>query len=310
MRNTFLTLMGLFLLAGCGKQGPPPVPSPLGEKDVTRTEEYAKTDEASEGGAQKSAAPSGGLAAGKDITVSTSTGSEITLPERMVAYTVYWEMETEKFNQVADRLTLIPEKYNGYIVSSNVYKTENMAWNANIIMKVPADRLTEVENEIKGIQEAKVISYNKTSQDVTEEYLDLSIRLENKKHLLDRMRALLLKANSVYEAMQVENEIARITEDIERMEGRMRFLQNITSYSQIQIILHEPYPTPLGQEGGPLKIIKRSIEVAVTLFTYVIAAMVVIAGGLLPLVILALIIWLIIWGIVRSKRKKGAKAAG
>ena len=284
------------------------MPMPLGEKDVAETEEYARTE--MDEGAQKSAAPSGGMTAGKDITVTTSTGSEITLPERMVAYTVYWEMETEKFNQVADKIAGIPEKYNGYIVSSNIYKTENMAWTASIILKVPSDRLAEAEGEIKGIQEAKIISYNKTSQDVTEEYLDLSIRLENKRHLLDRMRALLLKANSVYEAMQVENEIARITEDIERMEGRMRFLQNITSYSQIQITLHEPYPTPLGQEGGPLKILKRSIEVSLTFFTYVIAAMVVLAGGLLPLVILALIVWLIIWGIVRSKRKKRAKAAG
>jgi|GEM_PF-2037365 len=308
MRNTLLALMGLFLLAGCEKKGPPQVPMPLGEKDVAETEEYARTE--MDEGAQKSAAPSGGMAAGKDITVTTSTGSEITLPERMVAYTVYWEMETEKFNQVADKIAGIPEKYNGYIVSSNIYKTENMAWTASIILKVPSDRLAEAEGEIKGIQEAKIISYNKTSQDVTEEYLDLSIRLENKRHLLDRMRALLLKANSVYEAMQVENEIARITEDIERMEGRMRFLQNITSYSQIQITLHEPYPTPLGQEGGPLKILKRSIEVSLTFFTYVIAAMVVLAGGLLPLVILALIVWLIIWGIVRSKRKKRAKAAG
>lgn len=310
MRNTLLALMGLFLLAGCEKKTPSVAPSPPGSKDVAETEEYAKTYEP-----RPAPAPTGGMKMEAEATTAPTTGtstssSEIKLPERMVAYTVYWEMETEKFNQVADRITGIPEKYNGYIVSSNVYKTENMAWTASIIMKVPADRLAEAENEIRGIQEAKVISYNKTSQDVTEEYLDLSIRLENKRHLLDRMRTLLLKANSVYEAMQVENEIARITEDIERMEGRMRFLQNITSYSQIQITLHEPYPTPLGQEGGPLKIMKRSMEVAVTLFTYVIAAMVVIAGGLLPLVILALVIWLIIWGIVRSKRNKKAKAAG
>ncbi len=306
MKRILFSVIGLVLLAGCEKKTPPPIP--LGSQEVTDKDEYAKTEESE--GVQRSAAPSGGVAAGKNITVSTSSGSEITLPERMVAYTVYWDMETEKFNQVADRIAGIPEKYNGYIVSSNIYKTENQAWTASIILKVPADRLAEAESEIKGIQEAKVISYNKTSEDVTEEFLDLSIRLENKKRLLERMRVLLLKANSVYEAMQVENEIARITEDIERMEGRMRFLQNITSYSQIQITLHEPYPTPLGQEGGPIKILKRSIEVALTFFTYVIAAMVVMAGGLLPLVILALIVWLIIWAIVRSRRKKKAKAAG
>jgi hypothetical protein len=292
MRNIILALMGLFLLAGCGKKG-----APIGEGGIKETE-LALGPQAPSGGVMMEAASTG------------FNASEIKLPEPMVAYTVYWEIETEKFNQVADRITAIPEKYNGYLISSNVYKTENSAWTANIIMKVPSDRLAEAENEIRGIEGMKVISYNKTSQDVSEEYLDLSIRLENKRHLLDRMRALLLKANSVSEAMKVEEEIARITEDIERMEGRMRFLQNITSYSQIHITLHEPYPTPLGQEGGPLKILKKSFEFAATLFTYVIAAMVVIAGGLLPLVILALIIWLIIWGIVRSRRNKKAKASG
>jgi len=306
MRKFLLPLIGLAVLVGCEKKGTPSPPTPLSERETKEMDKYARAETEM---AQKSAPPSGGISAGRDITVRTSTGSEVTLPERMVAYTVYWEMETEKFNQVFDRITAIPEKYNGYIVSSNTYKAENQAWTANIILKVPSDRLKDAENEIRAIEGAMVISYNKTSQDITEEYLDLSIRLENKRRLLERMRSLLLKANSVSEAMEVENEIARITEDIERMEGRMRFLQNITSYSQIQITLHEPYPTPLGQEGGPLKIMKRSFEFAATLFTYVIAAMVVIAGGLLPLIILVLVIWLITWGIVRSRRSKKAKAA-
>ncbi|MGC8894375.1 MAG: DUF4349 domain-containing protein [candidate division WOR-3 bacterium] len=308
MRNFLFPMIGLAVLVGCEKKGTPPVPMPLGGTATTEKEEYAEVEPGQT--PSKTAAPKDGVAAGKDITVSTSTGTEVTLPERMVAYTISWEMETEKFNQVVEKLNNVPNKHNGYIVSSNIYKAENQAWTANIVLRVPSDRLAEAENEIRGIQEAKVITYNKTSQDVTEEYLDLSIRLENKRKLLERMRALLLRANSVYEAMQVENEIADITEDIERMEGRMRFLQSITSYSQIQITLHEPYPTPLGQEGGPLKIMKRSVEVALTFFTYVIAAMVVMVGGLLPIVILALIIWLIVWGIIKSRRKKRSGAAG
>ncbi|MEO0181217.1 MAG: DUF4349 domain-containing protein [candidate division WOR-3 bacterium] len=301
MRRILFILTGLVMLTACGKKGQSGTsPAPTSTKGVSETEGYTALEETKPGQ----------IGAGAQNPTLTTSSGEIKLPERMVAYTVIWEMETEKFNDVADRIVSVPEKYGGYIVSSNIYKTENSAWTADIIMKVPSDRLKEAEEEIKGIKEAEVITYNKTSQDITEEYLDLSIRLENKRRLLERMRSLLLKANSVREAMEVENEIARITEEIERMEGRMRFLQSITSYSQIQITLHEPYPTPLGQEGGPLKIMKKSFEVAATLFTYVTAAMVVIAGGLLPLVILALIIWLIIWGIIRSRRAKRAKASG
>lgn len=180
MRNALLAIFGLLVLAGCEKKGSPRAPPlPLGSQDVAETEGYTEADKSS-----RAAAPSGGIKGMEARSpATTATGAEVKLPERTVAYTVYWDMETGKFNQVADCITGIPQKYNAYIVSSNIYKTENFAWTANIIMKVPSDRLAEAENEIKSIQEAKVISYNKTSQDVTEEYLDLSIRLENKKRL-------------------------------------------------------------------------------------------------------------------------------
>ena len=56
------------------------------------------------------------------------------------------------------------------------------------------------------------------AQDVTDEYVDLQARLKNAYAIRDRLNDLLAKA-SVKEALEIEKELGRVTEDIERMEG-------------------------------------------------------------------------------------------
>lgn len=85
-----------------------------------------------------------------------------------------------------------------------------------------------------------------SSQDVTEEYIDIDARLKAKKILEARYLELLKKANKVSEMLEIEAQLSAIREEIEAKEGQLRYMQSQISMSTITI---EFYKT-VANEGG------------------------------------------------------------
>ncbi len=79
-----------------------------------------------------------------------------------------------------------------------------------------------------------------TSKDVTEEYVDIKNRLENKRHAEQRFREILAEANNVKDILIVEDHIRKIREEIESAEGRLNYLSHQSRLSTIQLIMYEP----------------------------------------------------------------------
>lgn len=102
-----------------------------------------------------------------------------------------------------------------------------------VVVRVPAEHFQQA---LDAIEEAgDVIHRNIEVLDVSEEYRDLAIRIRNAEAMRDRLEQLLRQANNVQEALAVERELQRITESIERMKGRLRFLSDRISYSTITV---------------------------------------------------------------------------
>lgn len=85
-----------------------------------------------------------------------------------------------------------------------------------------------------------------SSQDVTEEYIDIDARLKAKKKLENRYLELLAKANKMSEMLAIEAQLSAIREEIEAKEGQLRYMQNQISLSTITI---EFYKT-IAEESG------------------------------------------------------------
>ncbi len=84
-------------------------------------------------------------------------------------------------------------------------------------------------------------------EDVTEEYLDLRIRLDNLEKARLRYLDLLNKAQNVGETLAVEKELERITMEIERLKGRIGYLERVVRFSTIQVVFERPTnPGPVG----------------------------------------------------------------
>ncbi|MCC9062405.1 DUF4349 domain-containing protein [Flavobacterium piscisymbiosum] len=120
---------------------------------------------------------------------------------------------------------------------NNVYR--------NLTVRVPSQNFDSFINAIsKGVSyfERKDI----TSQNVTEEYIDLTTRLKTKRKLEERYLQILQKATKISEILEIEKQISAIREEIEAKEGQLKYLENRVSESTVTI---EFYKTIAQKEG-------------------------------------------------------------
>ena len=113
------------------------------------------------------------------------------------------------------------------------------------VLRVPDARLDEALDRLGtlGDVERREIRV----QDVTAEYTDLQLRLDNARALQTRLRALLDDAETVSDVIAVETELARVTTDVERLEGQLRQLQNQVAFSTVRLRVYDgATPGPLG----------------------------------------------------------------
>jgi hypothetical protein len=102
-----------------------------------------------------------------------------------------------------------------------------------------------VLNEIGAL--GKVRERAITGQDVTTQFTDLQLRLDNKEKMLLRLRELLAQAENTTVTLEVEKEISRVTLEIEQIKGTLIYLKDQITYSTITISIEKRHrPGPLG----------------------------------------------------------------
>lgn len=108
----------------------------------------------------------------------------------------------------------------------------------SLTIRIPTDGFQPVLDGISN--DVKVFDRKEISQrDVTEEFIDLEARLKAKRKLETRYLELLKKAKNVKEILEIEREVAKIREEIEAKQGRLKYLQNKVSLSTINISFYE-----------------------------------------------------------------------
>lgn len=152
--------------------------------------------------------------------------------------------ETNDLEETYSKMTTAVKKYNAIVQNDTEGKDYGSVFR-KIIVRVPSKNFDLFLSDIsKGVAyfDNKEIS----SQDVTEEYIDIDARLKAKKVLESRYLELLKKANKVTEMLEIEKQLSAIREEIEAKEGQLRYMQSQISMSTITI---EFYKT-VANEGG------------------------------------------------------------
>jgi Domain of unknown function (DUF4349) len=197
-------------------------------------------------------------------------------------------IEVDKLDPAIVKIRQLATQLGGYIANSSVVGGHDQVRSATFELKIPAQRFDQAVNGLGAI--GKVESVNATAEDVGEEFVDITARVNNAHRLEDRLIALLAtRTGKLQDVLSVERELARVREEIERYEGRLRYLKTRAAVSTLSVTVHEPVPI-LGQSPGGNPI-AAAIRQAWRNFVGFIAACIASLGVVIPLGALALAGW-------------------
>jgi hypothetical protein len=182
--------------------------------------------------------------------------------ERKVIKNAELTIETDTPAEGQRKIAAVADKHNGFVVISeskqNEARSQNVAsMEVNVVVRVPAREFDTVIAEIRGVGDH--VPYDKSwSQDVTEEYIDLEARIRTKKALETQFMEIMKQARKISEALEVQTQLAEVRTEIERLEGRRRFLENQSALSTIKVTLRMPTPAVASATRGFLYDLKAA----------------------------------------------------
>lgn len=187
--------------------------------------------------------PNGSTASGQ---ADASGWSNLQLDQKIIKNAVL-SVVAKDVNHALDQVSDIIAAYpSAFISNSNVRQRDDKT-EASIVVKVAAADFDGVMKQLRQIGE-KVTSENISTQDVTEEYVDLESQLRNLKATQERYLQLLAKAVTVQDILSIQERLNNVQSQIDRTEGRIKFLDQRTSFSTITINMA---PTPGALPGKP-----------------------------------------------------------
>ena len=221
----------------------------------------------------------------------------------MIIRTGYAGVEVDSLDIAIARVRALAQRVGGFVANTAVQGGKDQLRSASLEVKVPSERFDEALSGLAPI--GKVESVNVTAQDVGEEYVDIAARVENSHRLEARLVNLLAnRTGKLQDVLTVERELARVREEIERYEGRMRYLRARVSLSTLTIAVHERAPIIVPIAGdGPIVVAFRE---AWRNFVGFVAAGIASLGVLIPLGVLVFVGWLGVRRFVPSRQPDSA----
>jgi hypothetical protein len=139
----------------------------------------------------------------------------------------------------------------GFVADASVQSGRNQVRSATLQLKVPAARFDDLTEGLRPLGRLQFV--NVAAEDVSEEFVDLTARVVNARRLEERLIELLrTRTGKLQDVLSVEHELARVREEIERMEGRMRFLKASAQLSTLSVNLYEPAPLVASPGRSPI----------------------------------------------------------
>jgi hypothetical protein len=165
--------------------------------------------------------------------------------------------ELERGKQYVDSI-LVPHKA---YYENEAYNDNKWSKNYTLKIRIPS---AQFEEFIKILERGSGIITRKeiTARDVTDQFIDLETRLENKKAYLAKYKELLKKVRSVKDILEIEENIRGIEEEIESTVGRLNYLSDQVGFSTLDLTLTTPkdYENTTEKREAFLKRVKQALS--------------------------------------------------
>jgi hypothetical protein len=243
----------------------------------------------------------------ESVPASPSTGAEenwfrpaaVDLADRLIVRTGQASIEVDSLDAAMGALRRVAQRAGGFVADASVQSGRNQLRQATLELKVPSARFDDLTEGLQGIGRLEYV--NVSADDVSEEYVDITARVANGRRLEERLIELLrTRTGKLQDVLTVERELARVREEIERLEGRLRFLKTSAQLSTLSVSLHEPVPL-VAHGPGP---IPEAFRAAWRNFVGVLSTAIASLGYVVPVLAFG-------WGLVVAARrwKRGTATA-
>jgi Domain of unknown function (DUF4349) len=165
---------------------------------------------------------------------------------RKIIYDAQIDLLVDSVEPIARKMPALVQDARGYIAEQNIAGSPGSQRSMHWRLRVPVDRFDSFVESIVALGE--LVSHNRTSQDVTEQYYDVEARIKNKKVEEQTLNKILQeRSGKLEDVLKIEIELSRVRGEIEQLEGKLRVLENLSSLATLTLNIRERdkyAPTP------------------------------------------------------------------
>jgi hypothetical protein len=174
-----------------------------------------------------------------------SGDTELQARQRAIIRTGQVVLTVDEFDAAERNLTRTAESYGGFVSDSSVEvnRVDNATYKTGtLVLRVPSENFSAMMDHAETVGE--VDSTTVDSEDVTDQLVDITARLDNLKAERQRLRQLYRNATDTEDVLAVERRLSEVQGEIERLEARKEELERRVALSTIRVNLREPRPDP------------------------------------------------------------------
>lgn len=273
-----LIVLSVLAVAGCATRSAPAAP-PLSPEMEVVTDAYGGNREVTE------------------VKVSAATE----LPqERMIIRTVEMEIIVHDTASGLESVRALVAESDGYVANSRSWHEQGVLA-AHLVIRVPAGEVDAVLESLRAL--GRVESEDESSEDVTDDYVDLEARLKTLELAEQELQELLQtrqETGKTEEILEVYRELVNIRSQIEQIKGRMQYLENMTALATISLTLTpdalaqpvviggwQPQGTARDAVRALIRTVQFFVEAGIWIILFFVPTLIILAA---PFVVLVLII--------------------
>ncbi len=236
-------------------------------------------------------------------SVALATPASAQAFDRKIIRNADLDIELDNPAEAQRKLTTIAETLGGFVVTSESrINASNASAPGNVVtvtVRVPAAQFNAAIEKLRGLG-GRILQEKIAGQDVTEEYIDLEARARTQRALEAQMLDILKRAGKISDALEVQNQIAAVRTEIERLEGRQRFLANQAALSTLNITLHTPAPIVIATTAhGFWHQIKQAVGDGIDLASNITLGIIQFVITLIPILLLIVLPLWLLWRLAR-----------
>ena len=240
-----------------------------------------------------------------ELDALTQGSSSVTSEQidRKIVYNCQLDLTVNKFTEFEKQIESLLQKHRGFASQRNMDQRHSNHGGGVWVLRVPVEHYNDFLTGVTSLGFAT--SRTETAEDVTENYVDLEARVSNKRKLEERIVGMLdERTGKLSDLMELERELSRVREEIERMEGRLRVLTDRTRLATITINISEqtPYEAPMAPTLGDQ--LSGSWTHSISTIAHMGTNLLIVLVAVIPWLILLLPILLILF--VQRERIRGA----